>query len=98
MRPPAVPKAPTLTATTAGRVYVSYSDSYDADNLSLTYNVFRGSLNVGSNKYTTYFWQPRKTYQVVDRGLKRGSTYAYHIEVHDGRNITKGATTTVKIP
>ncbi|TDX02840.1 fibronectin type III domain-containing protein [Kribbella sp. VKM Ac-2566] len=95
---PAVPKAPTLTATSSGRVYVSYTDSYDLDNLTLTYNVFRGSLNVGSNKYTTYFWQPRKTYQVVDRGLARGSSYTYHVEVHDGRNIMKGANATVKIP
>jgi hypothetical protein len=95
---PAVPKAPTLSATTAGRVYVTYGDSYDLDNLTLTYNVFRGSLNVGSTKYTTYFWQPRKSYTVVDRGLKRGSTYAYHIEVHDGRNIMKSATATIKIP
>ena len=95
---PAVPKAPTLSATTSGRVYVTYSDVYDLDNLTLTYNVFRGSLNVGSHAYTSYFWQARKSYQVVDRGLKRGSTYAYHIEVHDGRNIMKGATASVKIP
>ncbi|MFI5692989.1 fibronectin type III domain-containing protein [Kribbella sp. NPDC051586] len=95
---PAVPKAPTLAATTSGRVYVTYSDVYDLDNLTLTYNVFRGSLNVGSNAYTSYFWQARKSYQVVDRGLKRGSTYSYHIEVHDGRNIMKGATASVKIP
>jgi hypothetical protein len=95
---PAVPKAPTLSATSSGRVYVTYSDVYDLDNLTLTYNVFRGSLNVGSHAYTSYFWQARKSYQVVDRGLKRGSTYSYHIEVHDGRNIRKGATASVKIP
>ncbi|MET9310264.1 fibronectin type III domain-containing protein [Kribbella sp. NPDC003505] len=95
---PGLPKAPTLTATTSGRVYVSYSDTYDLDNLTLTYNVFRGSLNVGSNKYTSYFWQPRKVYQVVDRGLARGSTYTYHVEVHDGRNIRKGPSASIKIP
>ncbi|MEV6270428.1 fibronectin type III domain-containing protein [Kribbella sp. NPDC051936] len=95
---PGLPKAPTLTATTSGRVYVSYTDTYDLDNLTLTYNVFRGSLNVGSNQYTSYFWQPRKVYQVVDRGLARGSTYTYHVEVHDGRNIRKGASASIKIP
>jgi len=73
-------------------------NNYDLDNLTLTYNVFRGSLNVGSNQYTSYFWQPRKGYQVVDRGLARGSTYTYHVEVHDGRNIRKGASASVKIP
>ena len=85
-------------ATTSGRVYVSYPDTYDLDNLTLTYNVFRGSLNVGSNRYTSYYWQARKTYQVVDRGLARGSSYTYHVEVHDGRNIMKGPSATVKIP
>ncbi|GAA2789561.1 fibronectin type III domain-containing protein [Kribbella solani] len=95
---PGVPKAPTLTATSAGRVYVKYNDVYDVDNLSLTYNVFRGSLSIGSNKYVSYYWQPRKSYQVMDRGLKRGSTYTYHVEVHDGRNIKKGPAVSVKIP
>jgi hypothetical protein len=95
---PAVPKAPRLSATTAGRVYVTYSDVYDLDNLTLTYNAFRGSTNVGSQSLTTYFWQPRKSYTVMDRGLKRGSTYTYHIEVHDGRNIMKGASVSVKVP
>jgi len=75
-----------------------HASHYDLDNLTLTYNVFRGSLNVGSNQYTSYFWQPRKGYQVVDRGLARGSTYTYHVEVHDGRNIRKGASASVKIP
>ncbi|MFG1907861.1 fibronectin type III domain-containing protein [Kribbella sp. NPDC048928] len=95
---PRVPPRPTVVATTAGRAYVTYPDSYDLDNLTLTYNVFRGALNIGSNKYTSYFWQTRKKYQVIDRGLKRGSTYSYHLEVHDGRNIMKGATATVKVP
>ncbi len=31
-------------------------------------------------------------------GMKRGSTYRYHIEVHDGRNIMKGPSVSVKIP
>jgi hypothetical protein len=95
---PAVPKAPTLTATSSGRVYATYTDVYDLDNLSLTYNVFRGSLNVGSAVNVSYFWQARKTYQVMDRGLARGSTYTYHVEVHDGRNIIKSANASVKIP
>ncbi|MFF0340502.1 fibronectin type III domain-containing protein [Kribbella sp. NPDC004875] len=95
---PAVPKAPTLTATSSGRVYATYTDVYDLDNLSLTYNVFRGSLNIGSAVNVSYFWQARKTYQVMDRGLARGSTYTYHVEVHDGRNIMKSANVSVKIP
>src|SRR3954452_18363830 len=95
---PLKPRAPALTATTSGRVYVKYADSYDLDNLSLTYNVFRGATNIGSHSYVSYFWQLRKVYEVQDRGLKRGSTYTYHVEVHDGRNIIKGPSTTVKIP
>jgi hypothetical protein len=95
---PLKPRAPALTATSSGRVYVKYADSYDLDNLSLTYNVFRGATNIGSHSYVSYYWQPRKVYEVQDRGLKRGSTYTYHVEVHDGRNIIKGPSTTVKIP
>jgi hypothetical protein len=95
---PAVPKKPLVTATSSGRVYVKYYDVYDLDNISLTYNVFRGSTNVGSSKYNTYYWQLRKSYTVTDRGLKRGSTYTYHIEVHDGRNIMKSQSVSVKIP
>jgi hypothetical protein len=87
-----------VSATTSGRAYVTYADGYDLDNLSLTYNVFRGSTNINSAKYTTYFWQPRKAYTVTDTGLKRGSTYTYHIEVHDGRNIMRGPSVTVKVP
>jgi hypothetical protein len=95
---PRAPWPPALVASTAGRVYVSYADSYDLDNLTLTYNVYRGAALIGSSKITSYYWQPRKVYQVVDRGLKRGSTYTYHIEVHDGRNILKGPAVSVKIP
>jgi hypothetical protein len=95
---PLKPRAPALTGTSSGRVYVKYADSYDLDNLSLTYNVFRGATNIGSHSYVSYYWQPRKVYEVQDRGLKRGSTYTYHVEVHDGRNIIKGPSTTVKIP
>ena len=95
---PAVPKTPMVTATSAGRVYVKYSDVYDLDNLSLTYNVFRGSTLIASSKYTTYFWELRKSYTVMNRGLTRGSTYTFHIEVHDGRNIVKSPSVTVKIP
>jgi WD40 repeat protein len=95
---PGKPGGPVLTATTAGRVYVKYADTYDLDNLTLTYNVFRGATNISSAQYTTYFWQPRKAYTVQDRGLKRGSTYTYHVEVHDGRNIIKGNSVSVKIP
>jgi hypothetical protein len=95
---PSTPRAPVLTASSAGRVYVKYADGYDLDNLTLTYNVFRGSTNIGSSKYVSYFWEPRKAYTVVDRGLQRGSTYTYHIEIHDGRNIRKGPSVSVKVP
>ena len=93
---PAVPKAPALT-TAGGKVTVKFADSYDLDNLSLTYNVFRGSTNIGSYKYVSYFWQPRKVYTVTDSGTKAGQKVTYHIEVHDGRNIMKGPSSTVTV-
>ena len=94
---PAVPKAPALTSTTANQVAVKFADVYDLDNISLTYNVFRGTTNIGSYKYGSYFWEPRKTYTVTDTGVKSGQTVSYHIEVHDGRNIIKGPSTTITV-
>jgi hypothetical protein len=94
---PAVPKAPTLVPS-ADKVTVKFADSYDLDNITLTYNVFRGTTNIGSFKYMSYFWEPRKTYTVTDTGVKTGQTVTYHVEVHDGRNIMKGPSVSVKVP
>ncbi|MFI6825614.1 fibronectin type III domain-containing protein [Kribbella sp. NPDC050241] len=94
---PAKPKAPTLTSTTANQVRVAFNDVYDVDNLTLTYNVFRGSTNVGSYKYVSYYWEKRKLYSMVDTGVKSGQTVTYHIEVHDGRNIVKGPSVSIKV-
>ncbi|MFI6679328.1 fibronectin type III domain-containing protein [Kribbella sp. NPDC050470] len=94
---PAVPKAPILIPS-SDKVQVKFSDVYDLDNISLTYNVFRGTTNIGSFKYMSYYWEARKAYTVADTGVKRGQTYTYHIEVHDGRNIMKGPSVSVKVP
>ncbi|GAA1561395.1 hypothetical protein GCM10009789_13310 [Kribbella sancticallisti] len=94
---PAVPKAPALSSTLANQVTVSFRDVYDLDNISLTYNVFRGATNIGSYKLNTYYWEPRKTITLVDKGVKSGQTVSYHIEVHDGRNIMKGPAFSVKV-
>jgi hypothetical protein len=94
---PAAPKVPTLSSTTADKVTVKFNDVYDLDNLTLTYNVFRGTTNIGSYKYTSYYWEPRKTYTVTDTAVKSGQTVSYHLEVHDGRNIVKGPAVSVKV-
>jgi hypothetical protein len=96
---PGVPKAPTATSTSAvpNQVTVKFTDVYDLDNILLTYNVFRGSTNIGSFKQYSYFWEPRKTTTVVDKGVKKGQQVSYHIEVHDGRNIVKGAAVAVTV-
>ncbi|MEV8372407.1 fibronectin type III domain-containing protein [Kribbella sp. NPDC056861] len=95
---PAAPKAPALSRAVTNQIGVHFQDSYDLDNLSLTYNVFRGATNISSQKLTTYYWQTRKTIVVVDKGVKKGQTVSYHIEIHDGRNIMKGPSVTVKVP
>lgn len=94
---PSTPKAPALSSTVANQVSVSFKDGYDLDNLTLTYNVFRGATNISSQKLTTYFWEPRKTITVVDKGVKSGQTVSYHIEIHDGRNVRKGPAFSVKV-
>ncbi|WBQ02721.1 fibronectin type III domain-containing protein [Kribbella sp. CA-293567] len=95
---PAAPKVPAVSRAVTNQIAVHFKDSYDLDNLSLTYNVFRGATNISSQKLTTYYWQPRKTIIVVDKGVKKGQTVSYHIEIHDGRNIMKGPAVTVKVP
>ncbi|TCO52058.1 hypothetical protein EV646_1011055 [Kribbella antiqua] len=94
---PAAPKAPKVTSTALNKATVKFTDTYDLDNLTLTYNVFRGSTNIGSYKYTSYYWEPRKTYTVTDTGVKSGQTVSYHIEVNDGRSIVKGPAVSVKV-
>jgi hypothetical protein len=94
---PAAPKIPTVSTAVTNQVAVSFKDSYDLDNLTLTYNVFRGATNISSQKLTTYYWQPRKTITVVDKGVKRGQSVSYHVEIHDGRNIMKGPAIAVKV-
>lgn len=79
------------------QVSISFKDSYDLDNLTLTYNVFRGATNISSQKFTTYYWQTRKTITVVDKGVKKGQSVSYHVEIHDGRNIMKGPAIAVKV-
>lgn len=95
---PAAPKVPAVSRAVTNQISVYFKDSYDLDNLSLTYNVFRGATNISSQKLTTYYWQARKTIIVVDKGVKKGQTVSYHIEIHDGRNIMKGPAVTVKVP
>jgi hypothetical protein len=94
---PAAPKVPTLSTAVTNQVSVSFKDSYDLDNLTLTYNVFRGATNISSRKLTTYYWQTRKTITFVDKGVKKGQSVSYHVEIHDGRNIMKGPAVAVKV-
>ncbi|MFK4085979.1 fibronectin type III domain-containing protein [Kribbella sp. NPDC020789] len=93
---PAVPKAPVLTAGKA-KVTIKFTDVYDLDNITLTYNVFRGSTRIGSYKYNSYYWNARKSYTVTDTGVKTGQTVGYRIEVTDDRNTVKSSTASVKV-
>ncbi len=93
---PAVPKAPGLTAGKA-KVTIRFTDVYDIDNITLTYNVFRGNTRIGSYKYNSYYWEKRKSYTVTDTGVKSGQTVGYRIEVTDDRNTVKSSTATVKV-
>ena len=76
---------------------IRFTDVYDIDNITLTYNVFRGSTRIGSYKYNSYYWEKRKSYTVTDTGVKSGQTVGYRIEVTDDRNTVKSSTATVKV-
>ena len=79
------------------RVTVSFPTVYDVDNISLTYNVFRGTTNVGSwNRYSYWWTRPTMT-TFSDTGLTSGQTVAYRVEVTDGRNVRKSAVAKVRI-
>ncbi len=94
---PAVPKGPSANTAVAKQVTVSFTDTYDLDNSTLTYNIFRGTTNISSRKLNTFYWETRKTISFVDTGVSSNQKVSYHIEVHDGRNIMRSPVTTVTV-
>ncbi|GAA1614613.1 hypothetical protein GCM10009789_80920 [Kribbella sancticallisti] len=94
---PAAPAAPKASSTRAHKATVTFPTVIDADNITLTYTLYRGTTKVGTWKRTSYAWVKPTVTTFADTGLKSGTTVSYHVEVTDGRNLRKGAATAVKI-
>lgn len=94
---PAVPAAPKVSSTRANTVTVSFPTVVDADNISLTYTLFRGTTRLGTWSRYSYFWTTPIVTTFTDTGVRSGQTVGYHVAVTDGRNVGKGAAATVKV-
>ncbi|MDM7855582.1 PKD domain-containing protein [Cellulomonas alba] len=80
-----------------GQVRVSFPTTWDQDNETLTYNVYRGSTNtapIATKTVTAKFWLPQ-TQVVVDNNLPLGSSQTYFVTATDpfGNKATAPAVT-----
>ncbi|ADB30862.1 hypothetical protein Kfla_1767 [Kribbella flavida DSM 17836] len=94
---PAAPRAPKVTSTVAGRTTVSFPAVFDADNISLTYTLYRGTTKVRSWSRNAYPWVRPTVATFTDTGVRSGQTVSYRVEATDGRNVTRGPAATVKV-
>ena len=69
----------------------------DADNIALTYTLFRGTTKVASWKRNSYSWEKPAVTSFTDTKVKSGSTVSYHVQVSDGRNVSNGRPAAVKV-
>ncbi len=86
------PSSPTTSVTSvrAGQVRVAWRRSFDADDATLTYRVYRdgSSTPIHTATATSWFWE-RQQMTFVDQGLAAGSTHSYRVSVSDGnRTVT----------
>lgn len=94
---PARPAAPKVASARPNKVTIAFGTVLDRDNLTLTYLVYRGKTRIGSWSRTSNSWTEPTVTSVTDSGLTSGQTLSYHVEVSDGRNVTKGSAATVRV-
>ncbi|MEI8407828.1 MULTISPECIES: WD40 repeat domain-containing protein [unclassified Kribbella] len=94
---PAAPAAPKVSSTRVHRATVTFPTVVDADNIRLTYTLYRGKTKVGSWTRYSYSWKKPTVTTFGDTGLRSGQAVGYHVVVSDGRNVRKSATATVRI-
>ena len=78
---------PTAVSLTAGTARVRWQSTWDADNNTLTYNVYRdgGTTPVFTTTASTNFWT-LPWLGFTDSGLSPGSTHTYKVSVIDPNN------------
>lgn len=94
---PALPAMPKVSSSRANKVTISFATVVDLDNTVLTYTLYRGTTRIGSWSRYSYPWTNPTTITTTDTGLSSRQTLAYHVEVTDGRNLTKGKAAAVKV-
>jgi hypothetical protein len=91
---PATPAAPAANSPASNKVGLSFKTVVDTDNITLTYKLYRGTTQIGQWNSNSYFWIAPKLITATDTGVKSGQTVSYHVEVLDGYNVVKSATST----
>ncbi|TWD83297.1 beta-propeller uncharacterized protein DUF5122 [Kribbella amoyensis] len=86
------PAAPKSNSPVAGKVGLSFNTVVDPDNITLTYKLYQGTRLVGQWNRNSYGWHSSTLVTHTDTGAKSGSVVSYHLEVLDGRNVVKSAT------
>ncbi|MFJ8105973.1 fibronectin type III domain-containing protein [Streptomyces sp. NPDC096132] len=93
------PEVPALSLATSepGRVTLAWRASWDRDDASLTYRIYRDGKQVArQTKSSTYWDRPRITWT---DSVPAGSKHTYAIEVTDGTNTSsKSRSLTVNVP
>ena len=90
---------PNATSTSAGKVTVRWPSSWDMDNETLTYRVFRGSETTPVHTVTAKStWWNRPTLTFVDT-RPAGATGTYRVEVSDpfGNTVTSAVSGSVTV-
>jgi hypothetical protein len=93
------PKVPALalSGTSPGKVTLTWRASWDRDDASLTYRIYRdGKLVAQKKKASTYWDRPQMTYTDI---VPAGTSHRYAIAVTDGTNASaKSNSVTVNVP
>ncbi|GGR48633.1 hypothetical protein GCM10010197_13000 [Nocardioides luteus] len=90
----------TATSTTAGKATVKWPGNPDKDNATVTYKLYRGTMDstpIKTVKVTAPFWKHSAT-TFTDTGRTSGSSQKYRIEAVDPLgNVSRSDWVTVKI-
>lgn len=93
---PAAP-VPDLASNKAGQVMVRWRTTWDTDQGSLTYKLYRGSTLIDTQTADSRF-SDRPQLSYVDTGLTPGSLPVYHMTVSDGTNTSPaGGTAGIRV-
>jgi hypothetical protein len=88
---PAAP-SPDLTSPKAGQVQVSWRTTWDTDQATLTYKLYRGTTLLSTQTADSRFSnRPQLSY--LDKNLTPGSVPVYHLTVSDGTNTSPAGST-----